>query len=161
MTSITALLHTENDALRLGRALETLFLCDEIVIVDHHSVDATCRIARQLGARIVPAENNASPNHYLHLASHDWVLCLQPWESISDGLQTTLYEWKSPPNTEAAGAAPFSFFVREEIAEGWLDHPAPETRLIPRNWTRWQGRIPAAEPSAIALEGELLRFSLP
>jgi len=158
MAPITALLHTENDARRLGRALEMLFVCDEILIVDHHSQDATCRVARQLGARVVPAESNASPDGYLRLASHDWILCLQPNESIGDGLQTTLYEWKSPP---FAGASAFSLLVREETPSGWLNHSAPETRLVPRNWNRWLGNVPANEPSALALEGELLRFSLP
>ena len=37
MPPFTALLHTHNDALRLGRALETLFAGSEILIVDHHS----------------------------------------------------------------------------------------------------------------------------
>ena len=53
MTSITALLHTKNDALRLGRALETLYACDDILIVDHGSRDATVRVAREYGARVV------------------------------------------------------------------------------------------------------------
>ena len=47
MPSITALLHTENDALRLGRALETLYTCDDILIVDYGSRDATVRVARE------------------------------------------------------------------------------------------------------------------
>jgi hypothetical protein len=157
MPAITALLHTKDDALRLGRALETLFVCDEILIVDHDSQDATCRMARQLGARVVRADDHAAPEHYLRMASQDWILCLQPNESISDGLQTTLYEWKAPPLEDAAA---FSLLVREETTGGWLDHAAPETRLIPRHWRRWQRNIPAFEPSALILEGELLRFSL-
>jgi glycosyltransferase involved in cell wall biosynthesis len=160
MPPITALLHTENDALRLGRALEVLLPCDEILIVDHHSQDATCRIAREYGARIVPADEATAARHYLDLASHDWILCLQPTESISEGLQATLYEWKFSPEGSPSAAA-FSVFVREETAQGWLDHPAPETRLIPRDWNQWQERIPFSDASAIALEGELLRFSLP
>jgi glycosyltransferase involved in cell wall biosynthesis len=56
MPPLTALLHTTNDALRLGRALETLLPCAELLIVDHHSTDATLRVARAYGARILPAE---------------------------------------------------------------------------------------------------------
>ena len=55
MTSITALLHTENDALRVGRVLETLYPCDQILVVDHGSRDASVRIAREYGARVVDA----------------------------------------------------------------------------------------------------------
>jgi len=65
MPHITALLHTANDALRLGRALETLRACDEIMIVDHESSDATVRIAREYGAQILPRKSGADPRTYL------------------------------------------------------------------------------------------------
>ena len=65
MPSITAVLHTENDALRLGRALETLYPCDDIVVIDHESRDATVRIARQYGAKVVDATATRLPQNYL------------------------------------------------------------------------------------------------
>jgi glycosyltransferase involved in cell wall biosynthesis len=164
MPPITALLHTTNDALRLGRALETLLPCSEVLIVDHQSADATRRIAREYGARVVSADSPATANHYLDLARHDWILCLEPGESITEGLQASLFEWSALPSlgvVGGAGAPAFSVFLREQTGEAWLELPAPETRLIPRTWTRWHGRLPAHEPSAITLEGEVLRFALP
>jgi hypothetical protein len=164
MPPITTLLHTANDALRLGRALEALLPCAEILIVDHHSADATRRIASEYGARIVVAEDEVPPQRYLHLASFEWIFCLQPSESITEGLQASLFEWSAlsaPSTVTHAGMLAYSVFVREETDENWLRLDAPETRLIPRSWPLWQGRLPAHEPSAIALEGELLRFALP
>ncbi|MGA9306434.1 MAG: hypothetical protein WBW31_13610 [Candidatus Sulfotelmatobacter sp.] len=165
MPPITALLHTKNDALRLGRALEMLLPCTDIVIVDHHSTDATPRVARQYGARFVTADAHPAADHYLDLARHDWILCLDPWESISDGLQASLFEWSvlpiQPDTSGAVSRSAFSMFVRQQTSEGWVQLPAPETRLIPRGWSRWDGRLPAREPSAFALEGELLRFASP
>ncbi len=165
MPPITALLHTKNDALRLGRALEMLLPCTDIVIVDHHSADATLRVARQYGARVVTADAHPSADRYLGLARHDWILCLDPAESISEGLQASLFEWSVLPTkcdtSGAANGSAFSVFVRQQTGEGWLQLPAPETRLIPRGWTRWHGLLPAREPSAVALEGELLRFASP
>jgi glycosyltransferase involved in cell wall biosynthesis len=158
MPAITAILHTENDALRLGRALEMLLPCAEILVVDHNSRDATRQVAGQYGARVVSA-TDYPVNHYLALAANDWILCLQPNESISDRLQATLYEWVVRAGDNPS--APFSVLTREETFEGWRNHPTAETRLIPRDWNRWQGRIPASDPSAAVLEGELLRFSLP
>jgi hypothetical protein len=164
MPPITALLHTTNDALRLGRALETLLPCGEILIVDHHSVDATRRVAREYGAHILAADS-ATANHYLDLARFDWIFCMEPRESITEGLQASLFEWSALPAHGIMGGVArgpaFSVFAREQTGESWLELPAPETRLIPRNWTLWHGRLPAHEPSAIALEGELLRFALP
>jgi hypothetical protein len=165
MPPITALLHTKNDALRLGRALETLLPCAEILIVDHHSADATRRIARAYGARVVAAESPDKVHRYLDLASHDWILCIEPAESINENLQASLFEWSKLPShrvaSSAAGGPAFSVFVREQTGERWLDLPAPETRLVPRSWPRWHGQLPAPEPSAVSLEGELLRFVLP
>ena len=161
MPPITALLHTSNDALRLGRALETLLPCAEILIVDHQSTDSTGRIAREYGARIMPADIQATAKDYLDQARHDWILCLDPAESITEGLQSTLFEWNSFPPLNSGGKTSFSMFVREQIAQDWRIRPTPETRLIPRNWTLWDGRLPASDSLSIALEGELLRLSYP
>lgn len=161
MPPITALLHTENDALRLGRALETLFPCSEILVIDHHSADATLRVAREYGARIVQADNNATAGLYRDMARHDWIFCLNPAESITEALQATLFEWSLLPAAAVAGATAFSVSVREQIGEDWQDFPAPETRLVPRNWTFWEERLPRNQPSTVALEGALLRFAFP
>jgi hypothetical protein len=158
MRRITALLHTENDALRLGRALETLYPCDEILILDHHSRDATCRVAREYGARIVTVANGTLTSSCLHLASYEWIFCLQPTESISEGLQASLYEWKSLPEGSLTATA-FSVLTREETTTGWVAHPVPETRLVPRQWNSWGGLIPNLEPASELLHGELLRFA--
>jgi cellulose synthase/poly-beta-1,6-N-acetylglucosamine synthase-like glycosyltransferase len=164
MPPITALLHTRNDAMRLGRALEMLLPCSEVLIVDHHSTDATWRIAREYGAHIVTADTPTA-NHYLDLAGFDWIFCIETRESITEGLQASLFEWSAQPSPTAVSGVPdgpaFSVFVRKQTREGWLEPPAPETRLIPRNWTLWRGRLPAPQVSSIALDGKLLRFDLP
>jgi len=46
MREITAVLHTQDDALRIGRCLETLYPCDGILIIDHGSKDGTLRVAQ-------------------------------------------------------------------------------------------------------------------
>jgi glycosyltransferase involved in cell wall biosynthesis len=166
MTSITALLHTKDDALRLGRALETLYACDDILVVDHGSRDATVRVARAYGARIVDDRPGAALGDYLRLtpnpANPGWLLCLDPHESLSEKLAASLFEWKSDSfHVEGPTASAFSVFLREETAEGWLEVPAAQTRLVPQTWNLWKGTFPVHEPSAVALQGELLRFIFP
>jgi len=160
MPPLTALLHTGNDALRLGRALETLRPCDEILVVDHASHDATLDIAREYGAHTLSFRAGAPPTHYLQFARHDWILCLEPRESLTEALEASLFEWKSESPSQVTGAA-FSVFVRDETPNGWLSLPFPQTRLIPRNWKHWKGYSPADLHSALTLEGEVLRFLLP
>ena len=161
MPPITALLHTSNDAKRLGRTLETLLPCSEILIVDHGSTDTTRRIAHPYAARIVDAETSPTANHFLDLARCDWILCLEPGESMTEALQASLFEWSTLPNDSVASHAAFSVYVREQKSETWLKLPAPETRLVPRTWRQWHDQLPAPEPSAVVLEGELLRFFMP
>lgn len=161
MPPITALLHTRNDALRLGRALETLLPCDEILIVDHDSSDATHRIARQYGAHVVGAIRDAESQNYLRLAHNDWIFCLEPRESLTESLQVSLFEWSALPTQTVAGASAFFLHLREQVGDAWTDFLTPEVRLIPRNWALWCGQLPAYDPSAFALQGELLRFAYP
>jgi glycosyltransferase involved in cell wall biosynthesis len=163
MPPITALLHTKDDALRLGRTLETLLPCAEVLVVDHDSSDATRRIALKYGARVVAADRHSAANHYLNLAGHHWILFMQAGESITEGLQASLFEWSALVESKLGGATGggYSVWVRQQIEEKWVELPEPETRLVPREWSHWRGQVPASEPGAIALEGELLRFDFP
>jgi glycosyltransferase involved in cell wall biosynthesis len=157
MREITAVVHTQDDALRLGRCLETLYPCDEILIIDHGSKDGTLRVAQEYGARIMRGlSGSAEP--VPRLASSGWILCLDARESLSESLAASLYEWKTESSSQQRV---FSMFVREETAEGWIDNPTPQTRLVPVVWDRWHGSFPANDASAHALEGDLLRFVLP
>ena len=158
MPRITAVLHTQNDALRLGRCLETLYPCDEILVVDHGSKDATLPIARQYAARVMKAQVDASAQQYIYDANAEWVLCLDAHESLTEALAASLYQWKLEPH--AADAA-FSIRIREETVNGWIKHHEPQIRMVPANWTTWNGPFPTNDSTAQALEGEILRFVLP
>ena len=155
MPTITALVHTENDGLRIGRCLEMLYVCDDIVIVDHDSRDDTIRVARQYGARMI----SAAAAGELPVAS-GWLLCLDPRESISEGLTASLYEYKSgslPLNPSEA----FSFLLREETVAGWIEHTAAQTRLVPATWKHWRDGLPLNRASSRLMQGEILRFAFP
>jgi len=158
MPPISAILHTHNDELRLGRALETLHPCDEVLIVDHGSIDLTLVIARDFGARIVP--RGESPSADARLARNDWLFCLQPNESLSEGLEASLFEWRVRPTAEVQSFPAGTISSRTETPSGW-SRAGFETRLVPKTWSHWQNRLPAHDPQAIVLEGDLLRFSLP
>ena len=158
MPGITALVHTQNDALRIGRCLETLYPCDEILIVDHGSRDGTLRVVQEYGAKIARSKDNGAEHRSHLLAACGWLLCLDARESLTESLAASLYEWKTE---SPGGQSAFAMFVREETATGWVENPAPQTRLVPALWNRWQGHFPSNDVSARTLEGDLLRFVLP
>jgi len=156
MPSITALLHTHNDALRLGRALEMLFPCDEIVVIDHDSNDGTSEVAREYGARILRASSEMPHQQSMR---GDWIFSLDPRESVTEALAASLFEWKL--EAIPASVRAFSVYRREETVEGWIANPIAQTRLVRADWNRWVGKFPERDASAVALEGELLHFVFP
>jgi glycosyltransferase involved in cell wall biosynthesis len=158
MPPITALLFAHNDSLRIGRALETLWFAAEIVVVNRGSCERTSAIARQYGARVIPAESNPSATIP---ANHDWVFCLSPRESIGDELEASLFEWSLLPTAQVSAGACYSVQVREELDQAWVSHYEPQTRLIPRDWPLDPNGLPGPCPQAQLLPGWLLRFSLP
>jgi glycosyltransferase involved in cell wall biosynthesis len=159
MPAITALIHTSNDALRLGRALEILYPCDEVVVIDHDSRDATLHVAREYGCRLVSAKAGALSALNLPSDPSTWFLCLAPTESLSESLAASLFEWKTEHLPRSISS--FSVYLREETADGWIANPVAQTRLVPSTWNRWTKMFPENDPTAVTLEGELLRFIFP
>ena len=169
MPKITALLHTHNDAQRIGRALESLRAVDEILVVDHGSTDDTVQVARHHGANIKEGVPGVNPGVYVIDAHHDWIFCLLPNESLSEGLEASLFEWKErvdePLNQAEKDAqsfrnATYSVTVREETEDGWKTAPA-ETRLVNRKQINWTEAIPPNNGESTLLPGDVLRFSKP
>ncbi|HLV86543.1 MAG TPA: hypothetical protein VKV39_06160 [Candidatus Sulfotelmatobacter sp.] len=164
MHPLRALLQTRNDGVRLGRCLETLYPCEEIVIVDHGSSDDTLHIARLYGCTVIRAGLNPS-SELLHqlispLVGSGWTLCLEPCESLSEGLAASLFDWKLGGETSLAGP-PRSAFLREETNAGWTEKSLAQVRLIPPGWNRWERQMPGHDESSVPLEGALLRFTYP
>jgi glycosyltransferase involved in cell wall biosynthesis len=155
MPSISALIHTFNDERRLGRTLETLHPCDEIVIVDHASSDGTLKVAREYGAKVVPAVSGVQDGAYATDCKHDWVLCLLPTETLTEVLEASLFEWKSSSNSsdEAPG---YALQIRPANQNGQA--LTSELRLVNRKKLNWQGMMPEMIPDLPVLHGHLLQF---
>jgi glycosyltransferase involved in cell wall biosynthesis len=159
MPKITALLHTHNDALRLGRALDSLRPCDEVLVIDDRSEDDTSRVAREHGAIFKAAIPGVTSGAYAADAAHDWILCLRPDETLSDDLEASLFDWKK--EEPAANAASYQVSIREQDGNGeWQDCP-PETRLVNRKLVNWIGEMPPDGASAMKLSGDVLRLPQP
>jgi glycosyltransferase involved in cell wall biosynthesis len=169
MVKITALVHTHNDAARIGRALESLRACDEVLVVDHASTDDTVKLVRDHGAVIKEGVPGVSPGVYAMDADHDWILCLLPTEAVSEALEASLFEWKErreetsdlaeedKPVDEPHSVA---FQVREETGDGWRERGV-HTRLVNRKGINWTGHLPPDDANAEILPGHLLRFYQP
>ncbi len=85
-TPITAIVIFRNEKRHLRRCLGALRWCDEIIAVDMDSSDGSLDVARELADRVyhVDAFPIAEPTRVAaaKLATHDWVLLVDPDEEI-------------------------------------------------------------------------------
>jgi glycosyltransferase involved in cell wall biosynthesis len=92
-TKISALIHTCDNEGSLGRALDSLRPCDEVIVVDHGSRDETVKVAKEHGAKVINAVPGVSNGAYAQNTRNQWVLCLLPHEAIAEDLEASLLEW--------------------------------------------------------------------
>ena len=154
-TKISALIHTCDSAATLGRALDSLRPCDEVIVVDHGSKDDTLKIAREHGAKIVQAVLGVDRGAYAQDTRSPWVLCLLPQEALAEQLEASLFEWcEAEHDINQMG---FNMDIREQNGEGWKTLEA-EMRLANRKQINWVGDLPPNNPNVPALAGHIVRI---
>ncbi|WP_206682822.1 glycosyltransferase family 2 protein [Chthonobacter albigriseus] len=88
---LTAILITRDEARDLAACLDSVSFCDEIVVVDNGSTDATVEIARDHGARVVVTADwpgfGPQKQRALDLATGDWILSIDADERIPADLR--------------------------------------------------------------------------
>ena len=158
---ISACIITFNEADRIGDCLASLAFCDEVVVVDSHSTDATREIAASLGARVIarPFDGFRSQKQFaIEQASHDWVLCLDADERVSAELRAAIEAECARGFTTAAG---YRFARLSEYFGKFLRHgnayPDRVLRLFDRRRGGWRGTREVHE--AASVEGEVRTIS--
>jgi glycosyltransferase involved in cell wall biosynthesis len=135
-----------NEERDLPRCLASVAFADEIVVVvDSRSGDATEKLAREAGARVLvhPYEGNIEQkNLALEHARGEWVLALDADEAISDELADEIRTFLSAP-----GSAPGMEINRVTWHLGrWIRHgeffPDWQLRIFRRGAGRWEGTNP-------------------
>jgi glycosyltransferase involved in cell wall biosynthesis len=159
MPKISAILHAHNDALRIGRALDSLRPCDEVLVIDHGSTDDTIKIARKHGATVKKGLPGVEPGAYVMDARNDWILCLGPNETVAESLEASLLEFKERDD-ENEHASCYNLALREEHGGSWRALP-PQTRLADRRKLNWTSKCPQQNDKAPTLPGELMRMEEP
>jgi len=87
---ITAVLLTKNEEENIQRSLTSLLWCDEVVLVDDFSIDATIPLARRIAQgklkvyqRRLGLDYSAQRNFALSHARGDWVIFVDPDEEVT------------------------------------------------------------------------------
>ncbi|MFB3923152.1 MAG: glycosyltransferase family 2 protein [Terriglobia bacterium] len=166
MPSISATIITHNEAKNIERAVRSLSVADEILVIDAESGDGTREIAAQLGARVIIhpwAGFAAQKNFAQNQAKHDWILSLDADEELDGQAQAAILRWK---RTEPV-AAGYRFARRARYLGRWILHsgwyPDYKLRLFDRRRGRWQGDF-VHESVVVSgreerLDGEILHYT--
>lgn len=166
MPRISATIITHNEAKNIERAIRSLSVADEIVVVDAESTDETRAIATRLGARVVIhpwAGFAAQKNFATAQAQHDSILSLDADEELDTAAQAAVGRWK----TAEPSAAGYRFARRAQYLGRWIQHsgwyPDHKLRLFDRRQGRWVGEY--VHESVIVsgpiemLDGEILHYT--
>ena len=138
---LSACIITLNEADRIEACLAALEFCDEIVVVDAHSSDATRSIATRLGARVIERDwpgYRSQKQFATDAASHDWVLSVDADERATPALRAEIEALRAGGFVGASGwTIPrltdyFGRFLRHGNA--W---PERQIRLYDRRAARW------------------------
>jgi glycosyltransferase involved in cell wall biosynthesis len=154
-TKISALIHTCDSARSLGRALDSLRPCDEVIVVDHGSKDETVKVAQEHGAKVIHGVLGVGRGAYAQDARNPWILCLLPQEALAEELEASLFEWSEADHD--INQMGFNMAIREQNGVGWKSLDA-EMRLANRKQINWTGDLPPSNPTVPALAGHIVRI---
>ena len=88
-TPITACVITLNEERSIGACIDSLRVCDEVIVVDAHSTDRTREIAAAQGARVIErdwAGSRSQKQFAVREARHDWIISIDADERLSPRL---------------------------------------------------------------------------
>jgi glycosyltransferase involved in cell wall biosynthesis len=142
-SSLSACIITYNEADRIEACLRSLSFCDELLVIDSHSSDATRALAAALGARVIERDwpgYRSQKQFAVDSARHDWVLCLDADERLTEQLRDEIQQLRAAGFPGAAGwSVPritdyFGRFLRHGNA-----YPDRLVRLFDRRCGGWSG----------------------
>jgi glycosyltransferase involved in cell wall biosynthesis len=156
---------TRNAASQLESCLASVAFAEEVVVVDSGSTDGTIELAGRHGARVIAKEwlgFGPQKQFAVDSARHDWVLCLDADEALSEELREAIVaELRSPRGLV------YAMPRRNRFLGCWLKHgegyPDWSVRLFHRRHARWGNeavheKVHAQAP-VLRLRGDLLHDS--
>ena len=143
MPQLSAIVITRNEAGNIGECLDSLAFCDERIVVDCGSTDATVEIARGRGARVEVHEWRGfgpQKSHALALATGIWVLSIDADERVTPELAAAIREAIASDDADAWEFPRLSSFCRRQMRHsGW--YPDYVLRLFRRGEARFNDAI--------------------
>ncbi len=162
---LSAVIITRNAASQLEGCLKSIGFADEIVVVDSGSTDATVELAARAGERAVHKEwlgFGAQKQFAVDAAAHNWVLCIDADERVSEELRGRILAELGAPRGLAYAMARCNRFLGRWLTHG-EGYPDWSVRLFHRAHARWRNdpvheKVVSGTP-VLRLAGDLLHDS--
>ena len=164
---ISACIITKDEETRISDCIKSLYFVNEVIVVDSHSTDKTCEIAKKLGAKVVINDFKGhieQKNYALTLANNEWIISLDADERVSQNLRKEIEElFDTAVNMSDGYRCPRrTFYIDKWIGHcGW--YPDKHLRLFRNSLSKWGGNNPHdrvfLEGSCGELKNDLIHYS--
>ena len=137
--SLSVVIISKNEQKFIADAVKSALFADEVLLLDSGSIDDTCCIAAEMGAKVLHQDwlgFGAQKNQAVSLAKNDWVFVLDADERITKDLQCEILDILRDPQTKAYSAARLNFFFGKGIRYCGL-YPDYSIRLFDRRFGRF------------------------
>lgn len=143
MPALSAIVIAKDEARNIEACLDALSFCDERIVVDGGSTDATVQLAQGKGARVVSHAwegFGAQKNFALSLATGEWVLSVDADERVSPALQAEILAALARPGADGYEMPRLSTFCGRPMRHsGW--YPDYVLRLFRRGRARFSDDV--------------------
>lgn len=139
MQRLSVAIITLNAAKQLPACLKSVGFAHEIVIVDSGSTDETLDIGRRAGAKIIHQDwlgFGPQKQRAVEATSHDWVLCVDADERVSDVLRESILRELESPHFFSYAMPRRNHFMGRWLAHG-EGYPDLNVRLFHKKYAQW------------------------
>lgn len=164
-SSVSAVIIAKNEADMIANCIETVRWCQEIIVIDNGSTDATAEIADQLGARVVSIKTNSFAQLRTKALRHvktDWVFYIDADERVTPTLAREIQVHLETNSGAALQLDRQNIYYGTHFKHGGWNNDRI-TRIFNRDSLKeWQGDVhetPVFEGDVVQLHTPLLHLS--
>ena len=136
---LSVVIITKNEENFITDAIKSALFADEVIILDSGSIDKTCEIAKELGAKVYQNEwlgFGPQKNRAVELAKNDWVFVLDSDERITEELKNEIVATLKEPQFNGYFIARLNNFFGKNIKNCGL-YPDYSIRLFNKNYGKF------------------------
>ncbi len=136
---LSVVIITKNEENFITDAIKSALFADEVIILDSGSIDRTCEIAKELGAKVYQNEwlgFGPQKNRAVELAKNDWVFVLDSDERITKELKDEIVATLKEPQFNGYFIARLNNFFGKNIKNCGL-YPDYSIRLFNKNYGKF------------------------